>query len=214
MSPVSLGLDGLLILLLVTAMAVGLRLNRKLKDLRESQGAFIKAVGELDVAAMRAESGLQALRDATVEAHDQLLTRIETARGLAARLDRVTPEAEAAAAEALDAAASATAAADSARRAAAAAVARAASAPRPSAPAEDVVVALRPRAEPEIAPETNPSEERSAERAAALFLEERAARLASGFSPVNDLADALPSLRAEPVSRLQRFKARRAGVRT
>jgi hypothetical protein len=95
-NPVGVGLDALLALLLIAALALGARLSRRLKALREGQAAFVKSVGELDAAATRAENGLQALRTATTEAHDQLLTRIETARALSARLDRAAEEAEAA----------------------------------------------------------------------------------------------------------------------
>ncbi len=100
MDPVSLGMDGLLVLLLLAALAVGWRLNGKLKSLKESQAGFAKAVADLDLAAGRAEAGLEALRGATLEAHDALLTRIETARTLSARLDRACEDAEAAAAKA------------------------------------------------------------------------------------------------------------------
>ncbi len=100
MDPVSLGMDGLLTLLLFAALAVGWRLNGKLKSLKESQAGFVKAVADLDLAAARAEAGLEALRTATQEAHDALLTRIETARTLSARLDRACEDAEAAAAKA------------------------------------------------------------------------------------------------------------------
>ena len=96
MNPVGVGLDGLLALLLIAALTVGMRLSRRLKALRDGQSAFVKSVGELDAAASRAENGLQALRIATQEAHDQLLTRIEAARTLSARLDRAAGEAEAA----------------------------------------------------------------------------------------------------------------------
>lgn len=96
MNPVGVGLDGLLALLLIAALAVGVRLSRRLKALRDGQSAFVRSVGELDAAATRAENGLQALRIATQEAHDQLLTRIEAARTLSARLDRAAGEAEAA----------------------------------------------------------------------------------------------------------------------
>ena len=98
MNPISLAMDGLLAVLLLTAVAVGVRLNGKLKVLRESQTGFVKAVGDLDLAAARAESGLSALRAATQEAHDQLLTRIDTARTLAARLDRAAEDAQSASA--------------------------------------------------------------------------------------------------------------------
>ena len=94
MSPISLGLDILLIGLLLVALAVGLRLNKRLKTLREGQAHFIAAVGDLDAAALRAEAGLKALRAASEDTHDALLTRIETARALCAKLETVTLEAE------------------------------------------------------------------------------------------------------------------------
>src|SRR5262245_74028 len=87
MSPISIGMDVLLITLLIAAMAVGLRLSRQLKALRQGQGDFVRAVRELDGAAARAEAALTALRAASEDTHDALLTRIETARGLIARLD-------------------------------------------------------------------------------------------------------------------------------
>ncbi|HTK35682.1 MAG TPA: DUF6468 domain-containing protein [Caulobacteraceae bacterium] len=93
MSPIAIGLDVLLVGLLLTALFVGLKLNRNLKAMREGQQGFIKAVGELDAAAARAESGLRALRAATEDTHDELLTRIETARGLINRLDAMTDKA-------------------------------------------------------------------------------------------------------------------------
>jgi hypothetical protein len=88
MSSIGIGLDVLLITLLLTALTVGLRLNKRLKAMREGQDSFVKAVGELDSAASRAESALIALRAASEDAHDTLLTRIETARGLIVKLDK------------------------------------------------------------------------------------------------------------------------------
>jgi len=87
MSPIALGLDILLVTLLVSALVTGWRLNKRLKALREGQAGFVKAVAELDSAAARAEAGLKALREASDTTHDDLLTRIETARGLIARLE-------------------------------------------------------------------------------------------------------------------------------
>lgn len=87
MSPIALGLDILLVSLLLAALVTGWRLNKRLKALREGQAGFVRAVAELDTAAARAESGLKALREASDTAHDELLTRIETARGLIARLE-------------------------------------------------------------------------------------------------------------------------------
>ncbi len=94
MSPVALGLDLLLIGLLIVALGVGLKLNKKLKAMRDGQVGFVAAVAELDSAATRAESALKALRAASEETHDALLTRIETARALCAKLDAASVEVE------------------------------------------------------------------------------------------------------------------------
>jgi hypothetical protein len=94
MSPVALGLDLLLIGLLLVALVVGLRLNKRLQAMRDGQAGFVAAVAELDSAATRAESALKALRSASEDTHDALLARIETARALCAKLDDATVEAE------------------------------------------------------------------------------------------------------------------------
>jgi hypothetical protein len=94
MSPVSFGLDVMLAFLLIAVLVVGVRLNRRLATLRQGQEGFARAVGELDAAAARAEAGLAHLRVAAEESHDQLLVRIETARGLIAKLEAATSLAE------------------------------------------------------------------------------------------------------------------------
>jgi hypothetical protein len=93
-SPIAVGLDALLALLLLLALALGLKLNARLKALRESQSGFAAAVIELNQAAARAEAGLAALRTASETAHDDLLARIETARGLVSKLERASGEAQ------------------------------------------------------------------------------------------------------------------------
>lgn len=94
MSPVALGLDILLIGLLLTALAVGLRLSKQLKAMREGQAGFVAAVRELDTAALRAETALTALKAASENAHDELLARIETARALSRQLEAASAEIE------------------------------------------------------------------------------------------------------------------------
>ena len=94
MSPIAAGMDGLLALLLVLALALGLKLNARLKTLREGQAGFAAAVIELNQAAARAEAGLSALKTASESTHDELLTRIETARGLIGRLERAGADAQ------------------------------------------------------------------------------------------------------------------------
>jgi hypothetical protein len=93
MSPISLSLDLLMMLLLVAALGFGWRLEQRLKSLRQSHADFAGAVADLDRAAQRAETGLAQLRQATDEAADLLAGRIEKARELAGRLETLTREA-------------------------------------------------------------------------------------------------------------------------
>ena len=88
MSIIAIGLNLLLAGLLAAALAMGWRLNMRLKALRDSHEGFAKAVAELDAAAARAEQGLADLRAATDEATDTLADRIGKARELSAKLDR------------------------------------------------------------------------------------------------------------------------------
>ena len=95
MSVIGLALNLLLASLLLAALALGWRLNRRLKALRDSHDGFAVAVRALDAAAERAEQGLADLRAATDEATDVLADRIEKGRALAARLERLTAAAPA-----------------------------------------------------------------------------------------------------------------------
>jgi len=90
MSAIAIGLNLLLATLLAATLALGWRLNRRLSALRESQEGFAKAVAELDQAARRAEQGLSELRAATDGATEALSDRIDKARVLASRLERLT----------------------------------------------------------------------------------------------------------------------------
>ncbi len=87
MSAVALILNLLLGGLLLLALGLGWRLERRLKALRDSQTTFVQAVQDLDRAAARAEQGLSDLRAATDEAADSLADRISTAKQLSAKLD-------------------------------------------------------------------------------------------------------------------------------
>ena len=87
MSMTAIALNGLLAVLLLLALIFGVRLERRLKNLRDSHEGFAKAVADLDRAAMRAEQGLADLRAATDEAADTLGDRITQAKALAAQLD-------------------------------------------------------------------------------------------------------------------------------
>ena len=69
---IGLVMNVLLARLLLAALAMGWRLNRRLKALRDSHDGFDIAVRELNAAAARAEQGLADLRAATDEAIDEL----------------------------------------------------------------------------------------------------------------------------------------------
>ena len=97
MSVVGVVLNLLLATLLGAALVMGWRLNKRLKGLRDSQAGFADAVRELNMAAARAEQGLADLRAATDDAVDVLGDRIEKGRALAAKLEKLTLEAPAAA---------------------------------------------------------------------------------------------------------------------
>lgn len=102
MSIVAIGLNLLLAVMLAAALWMGARLNKRLKTLRESHEGFAQAVGELNAAAARAERGLADLRAASDEAAELLGARIETARSLAGRLERLVGQAPAVPAAAAD----------------------------------------------------------------------------------------------------------------
>lgn len=74
-------LDSILIILLLSAIAYGIKLERKLKALRDGQLAFASAVTELNSAAGRAENALATLR-ASGQETDLLHDRIMKARAV------------------------------------------------------------------------------------------------------------------------------------
>jgi Domain of unknown function (DUF6468) len=90
MSEIGLIMNGLLGLLLIGALALGWRLEGRLKALRASHQSFKEAVEDLDRAAGRAEQGLADLRAATDEAAETLAGRIDRAGQLAGRLEKLT----------------------------------------------------------------------------------------------------------------------------
>lgn len=89
MSLIAIGMNLLLAGLLVAAMVVGIRLNRRLQALKDSHAGFEIAVRELNMAAVRAEQGLADLRAATDEATDMLSDRIDKGRTLAGKLEKL-----------------------------------------------------------------------------------------------------------------------------
>ena len=86
MSAVGIIMDLLLIGLIIAAIMYGLRLEKKLRALREGQDGFVQAVSELNIAAGRAEAALSELRAAGEET-DLLHERIVAARTLKAELE-------------------------------------------------------------------------------------------------------------------------------
>lgn len=79
-------MDAVLMLLLVAALGYGVRLEKKLSQLRAGQLAFAGAVTELNAACSRAESALASLRASGEEA-DLLHDRILKARALKTDLE-------------------------------------------------------------------------------------------------------------------------------
>lgn len=95
MSLIAISLNLILCLLLVCALAYGIRLERRLKAIRDGQLAFGKAVADLNIATDKARAGLAELRETTDEATDLLGGRIARAREAAERLERAVSRAEA-----------------------------------------------------------------------------------------------------------------------
>ena len=97
MNLVVISLEVLLAFLLLATLLFGVKLERKLKALRQSQAGFASAVRDLDGAAQRTEAGLDALRYATENARNVLVERMDAAQAMALRLEQLTGEAESAA---------------------------------------------------------------------------------------------------------------------
>ena len=82
-------LDLLLAGLLTGALFFGVRLNARLKALRDSQAGFAAAALELNGAIARAESGLAEIRMASREAEQGLMERVDEARLMVKRLHEI-----------------------------------------------------------------------------------------------------------------------------
>jgi len=87
-------MDGVLGLLLVAAIMIGLRLDKKLVALRSAHEGFAKAVAELDDAAIRAHASLKELRAHADESQDLLHGRVIAAREALQKLDLQITRAE------------------------------------------------------------------------------------------------------------------------
>jgi hypothetical protein len=97
MNAIAFCLDLILATLLLAALFVGLRLDRKLKALRDSQSGFLRAVAELDASIVKAQDSLGALKITATQAEAAIADRIQDARGATARLDQQAKAATAAA---------------------------------------------------------------------------------------------------------------------
>ena len=94
MDLVTISLDLLLATLLIAALVYGVRLERRLKALRDGHQIFAQAVRELDQSVLRAEAGLDQLRRAGEEARDGLHDRILKAREAKTELEKLINRAE------------------------------------------------------------------------------------------------------------------------
>jgi len=92
-------LDSILMMLLVAAIGYGVKLERKLKALREGQLAFAGAVKELNNAAGRAEQALATLRASGAETdllHDRIIKARQVKQELEVLIARAPKQAQAA----------------------------------------------------------------------------------------------------------------------
>jgi hypothetical protein len=87
MTPIAFALNGTLMLLLLFAVFVGLKLERRLRGLRDSQANFAKAAVELNAAIARAEVGLGEIRATMKDAEETLTERVDEARAAAKKLE-------------------------------------------------------------------------------------------------------------------------------
>lgn len=94
--PAAAGLimDMVLMGLLLVALWYGMRLNARLKALRNGQESFIKAVAELDQAAIKAHASLRELHTNADESQELLHGRILAARDLLSKLESQINRAE------------------------------------------------------------------------------------------------------------------------
>ncbi|MHC3127131.1 hypothetical protein OB03_07435 [Brevundimonas sp. GN22] len=93
-------LDSILMMLLVAAIGYGVKLERKLKGLREGQLAFAGAVKELNNAAGRAEQALATLRASGAETdllHDRIIKARQVKQELEVLISRAPKQAATAA---------------------------------------------------------------------------------------------------------------------
>jgi hypothetical protein len=86
MSPITIGLEALLAVLLAACLVFCWRLERRLAALRNGQDGVRAAAAELVQATAQAEAAVRALRASASDAGRDLQARIDDARGLSDRL--------------------------------------------------------------------------------------------------------------------------------
>jgi hypothetical protein len=96
-------LNCFLALLLLAAMMVGLRLERRLKGMRDSHEGFARAAADLNLAIARAEGGLAEMRAALKDAEETLTERVDEARAAAKKLEAAMQRAQTLPASRMDA---------------------------------------------------------------------------------------------------------------
>jgi len=86
MSSIATTIELMLGMLLLAALFVGIRLDKRLRLLREGEAGFALAVDELNTAALRAEAGLSELKTTIRAAESELADRLQDARAANNRL--------------------------------------------------------------------------------------------------------------------------------
>ena len=88
MSSIAVTIEMMLGMLLLAALFVGIRLDKRLRALREGEAGFALAVDELNTAALRAEAGLAELKTTIRQAEVDLGDRLQDAKAASARLQQ------------------------------------------------------------------------------------------------------------------------------
>jgi hypothetical protein len=208
---IAIGLNLILGVLLFCALILGVRLERKLRGLRDSHADFAKAVNELDRAAGRTENSLADLRAGTETAKGEVASRIDQARVACQRLEKLVADADKAAVRLSQPLALLDRAPPPARP-----IQAPPAAPAPSAIARPGPEFQRPAAAPEPAParsraklvdddlfahpSPSPASRAQPERA-------MAARLSAASPPVARAVDPDPFVAAPPAARVVPLKA-------
>jgi hypothetical protein len=94
MTVFAFALNCFLAMLLLAAMMVGLRLEKRLKAMRDNHEGFARAAADLNLAIARAEGGLAEMRAALRDAEETLTERVDEARAAARKLEAAVQRAQ------------------------------------------------------------------------------------------------------------------------